>query len=137
MVDLDAPTPQMPNESQIRHFLGANFVLTSTNQQNITLLSNSTPAISNFLQPTPPAGSDPHRYGNRTHLGLIKAETFLIVVNRYVFLLFEQPNDFNSQTFVTADTSTANFNISAFAEETGLGSPIGGTFMLVCPDPST
>ncbi|KAL4249293.1 PEBP-like superfamily protein [Abortiporus biennis] len=68
-VDLDAPTPQSPINAQIRHFLGGNF----------------TP------QPTPPAGSDPHRY---------------------VFLLFEQPNGFNQQTFVTANTSISNFNIN-------------------------
>jgi hypothetical protein len=53
----------------------------------------------------------------------------------YVFLLFEQPADFNSQTFVTPNTSVSNFNISAFAKEVGLRGPIGGTFMLVAPDP--
>ena len=61
MIDLDAPTPQMPNESEIRHFLGANFHLLDFNAQGVGLLSNTTPAISGFLQPTPPAGSDPHR----------------------------------------------------------------------------
>ena len=52
----------------------------------------------------------------------------------YIFLLFEQPVDFNRQRFVTANTSIANFNISTFARETGLGRPVGGTFMLVAPD---
>ena len=63
MVDLDAPTPQNPNVSEIRHFLGGNFKLDSEAPGHIglSLLSNSTPALSNFLQPTPPAGSDPHR----------------------------------------------------------------------------
>lgn len=61
MVDLDAPTPQNPNVSQIRHFLGDNFTLEPPNRDGLSLLSNSTPALSGFLQPTPPAGSDPHR----------------------------------------------------------------------------
>lgn len=64
MIDLDAPTPQNPNVSQIRHFLGANFELQESGRLSrfgVGLLANSTPALSGFLQPTPPAGSDPHR----------------------------------------------------------------------------
>ncbi|KAI0785189.1 phosphatidylethanolamine-binding protein [Abortiporus biennis] len=115
MVDLDAPTPQTPTSAQIRHFLGGNFhTVPSLGDQE--RLVNETQAISNFLQPTPPAGSDPHRY---------------------VFLLFEQPNGFNQQTLVTGNTSIANFNISSFASEVGLGNPIGGSFILVGPDPTT
>ncbi|KAF9446376.1 PEBP-like protein [Macrolepiota fuliginosa MF-IS2] len=110
-VDPDAPTPQNPTSAEIRHFLGGNFRANAGG-----LLTNSTPAISNFLQPTPPAGSDAHRY---------------------IFLLFNQPAGFNQQTFVTSSTSTSLFNISAFAQEVGLGNPIAGTFMLVAPDPTT
>jgi hypothetical protein len=57
-VDLDAPTPQAPTSAQIRHFLGGNFIRSPSKS---LLLSNTTPAISEFRQPTPPAGSDPHR----------------------------------------------------------------------------
>jgi len=110
-VDPDAPTPQNPTSAQIRHFLGGNFTPGEGG-----LLTNSTPAISEFRQPTPPAGSDAHRY---------------------IFLLFEQPAGFNQQTFVTSTTPTSLFNISAFAQEVGLGNPIAGTFMLVAPDPTT
>ncbi|TCD62350.1 hypothetical protein EIP91_007048 [Steccherinum ochraceum] len=109
-VDPDAPTPQEPTSAQIRHFLGGNFRLVPGGG-----LVNSTAALSNFLQPTPPAGSDPHRY---------------------VFLLFEQPRGFNQQTLVNSTTSISNFNISQFAAAVGLGSPLGGTFMRVGPDPS-
>ena len=56
---------------------------------------------------------------------------------RYVFLLFEQPLGFNSQTELNATTSIANFNISKFALDVGLGNPLGGSFMLVGPDPSS
>ena len=61
MVDLDAPTPQQPTSAQIRHFLGGNFALGTPDANGLSLLSNSTPALSEFRQPTPPAGSDPHR----------------------------------------------------------------------------
>ncbi|KAF8989029.1 phosphatidylethanolamine-binding protein [Cyathus striatus] len=113
-VDPDAPTPQNPTAAQIRHFLGGNFVPALIGPHISTpLLTNSTPAISNFAQPTPPAGSDAHRY---------------------IFLLFEQPRGFNTQTLVTPSTSIANFNISSFAAAVGLGNPIAGTFMRVAPD---
>lgn len=56
-VDPDAPTPQNPSLSQIRHFLGGNFQTAERTKQ----LLNTTAAVSEFLQPTPPAGSDAHR----------------------------------------------------------------------------
>ena len=55
---------------------------------------------------------------------------------RYVFFLFNQPDGFNDQTLVNSTTSIANFNISQFAIDVGLGDPIGGTFILVGPDAS-
>lgn len=55
-------------------------------------------------------------------------------LHRYIFLLFKQPPGFDSQTAVTPSTPISLFNISAFGEATGLGAPIGGTFMLVAPD---
>jgi phosphatidylethanolamine-binding protein (PEBP) family uncharacterized protein len=58
VVDPDAPTPQMPTAAQIRHFLGGDFHL----DEKMGKLTNSTSAISEYLQPTPPAGSDPHRF---------------------------------------------------------------------------
>ncbi|KAJ7625383.1 PEBP-like protein [Mycena polygramma] len=106
-VDPDAPTPQAPTSAQIRHFLGGNFV----NQGG--LLVNSTPAVSEFRQPTPPAGSDAHRY---------------------TFLLFKQSPEFATQTLVNASTSVSLFNISQFAAAVDLGNPIAGTFMLVAAD---
>lgn len=159
MVDLDAPTPQMPTVAQIRHFLGGNFKLErriSEDRVGVALLTNSTPALTEFHQPTPPAGSDPHRYvltfllpsEKNLELTLIKqsprcsklkhffASLFFVLTCSYTFLLFVQPPGFNRQTEVNASTSIASFNISQFALDVGLGSPIGGTFMLVGPDPS-
>ena len=140
MVDLDAPTPQDPTEAQIRHFLGGNFELGRTEPDGLALLSNSTPALSNFLQPTPPAGSDPHRsvFTEMSLKELVKnAQHMTHLCIRYVFLLFQQPAGFDEQTEVNATTSIENFNISRFAQDVGLGNPLGGSFMLVGPDPST
>ncbi|CAA7265467.1 unnamed protein product [Cyclocybe aegerita] len=109
-VDPDAPTPQDPIRASIRHFLGGSFVLSGTESG---VLANSTPALTEYRGPNPPAGSDPHRY---------------------IFLIYAQPAGFDAQTAVTPDTAIANFNLSAFAESTGLGNPIGGTFMVVGPD---
>ncbi|EEB96198.1 hypothetical protein MPER_04706, partial [Moniliophthora perniciosa FA553] len=108
-VDPDAPTPQDPTNAQIRHFLGGDF----TNEGGA--LTNSTPAITSFRQPTPPAGSPAHRY---------------------VFLLFRQSPEFDQQTLVNSSSPVQLFNISSFAAATGLGDPIAGTFMLVAPDPT-
>ncbi|EKM75532.1 hypothetical protein AGABI1DRAFT_116362 [Agaricus bisporus var. burnettii JB137-S8] len=108
MVDPDAPTPQMPTVAQERHFLGGDFHLDRTGR-----LTNSTAGIDEFLQPSPPAGSDAHRY---------------------IFMLWNQPRGFDQQTVVGADTPRGSFNVSEFARAVGLGEPIAGTFLFVAPN---
>ncbi|KAI0345129.1 PEBP-like protein [Trametopsis cervina] len=110
-VDLDHPTPQDPSLAQVRHFLGGNFrpVWVGPKQQ----LVNTTAALSDWFQPSPPEGSDPHRY---------------------VFLVFDQPASWATQTLVTPNTTILQFNISSFAAGVGLGNPIAGTYMHVSAD---
>lgn len=64
-MDPDAPTPQHPTSAQIRHFLGGNFRLQHSRFESKfgdgAVLVNNTPALSNYLQPSPPNTSDPHR----------------------------------------------------------------------------
>ncbi|KAI0352989.1 PEBP-like protein [Trametes cingulata] len=114
MVDPDAPTPQNPTAAQIRHLLAPGIQANGSLATGAALVNN-TPAISDFLRPTPPAGSDPHRY---------------------ILLLFVQPSNFTSvvSQFVNSSTPISNFNISLFAQEVGLGSPIAGNFFLTGPD---
>ncbi|KAF9059571.1 PEBP-like protein [Rhodocollybia butyracea] len=114
VIDPDAPTPGDPSEADYRHFLGANFF--ASHRGVLQPLTNTTPAISDFLMPTPPAGSPLHRY---------------------TFLLYNQPAGFNKQTLVNSTTPVPSWNLSSFAEATGLGQPIGGTFMLTGPNPTT
>jgi hypothetical protein len=56
MVDPDAPTPQDRSTAQVRHFLGGDFNVNEGGR-----LVSSTPAISQYIQPTPEAESDAHR----------------------------------------------------------------------------
>ncbi|KAF8206067.1 phosphatidylethanolamine-binding protein, partial [Mycena galopus ATCC 62051] len=104
MIDPDALTPQDPSEAQFRHLLAGDFFNEGGH------LVNSTSAITEFQQPTPPVGSDPHRY---------------------IFLLFDQSPEFAHQTLINSTSSRDLFNISAFASAIDLGSPLAGTFMLV------
>ncbi|KAH9482771.1 OV-16 antigen [Psilocybe cubensis] len=110
IVDPDAPTPQNPNVSEFLHFLGGDFTAGSTSG----LLSNNSPALAEFFPPTPPVGSDPHRY---------------------VLLVFDQPDSFdvNGPTLVNATTPRTNFSISDFAQAINLGDAIAGNFFLVGP----
>ncbi|EJD46576.1 PEBP-like protein [Auricularia subglabra TFB-10046 SS5] len=109
-VDPDAPTPQNPSSAQIRHFLAPDFVLAAGS--GATTLVNGTRALSDYRGPSPPAGSDPHRY---------------------TILLFEQahagvtpPPDFNAGNI-------AGFDIQHFVDEVNAAGTntltlVGGTF---------
>ncbi|KAL0949313.1 hypothetical protein HGRIS_009389 [Hohenbuehelia grisea] len=112
IVDPDALTPQNPSLAQFRHFLSGGFRINGTT--NGTLLVNVTAALSDFIPPTPPAGSDPHRY---------------------IVLVFAQPPTFedDSRAIVNSSTPRQNFNITAFAQTAQLGSPIAGNFFFTGP----
>ncbi|TFK93685.1 PEBP-like protein [Polyporus arcularius HHB13444] len=113
LVDPDAPTPQNTSAAQIRHIL-AGGLRPNGSLADGTLLVKSTPAVSDYLNPNPPAGSDPHRY---TVLLYVQPENFDIEVSR----------------FVNASTPIFGFNVSVFAQELGLGSPVAGNFFIAGP----
>ncbi|KAI0675780.1 phosphatidylethanolamine-binding protein [Trametes maxima] len=114
MIDPDAPTPQNTSFGQVRHFLAGGLQANGSLAEGAALVNN-TLALSDFIGPGPPAGSDPHRY---------------------VLLLFVQPSGFSvaASALVNASTPILNFNISRFAAETGLEGPIAGTYFLTGPD---
>ncbi|KAF8969487.1 phosphatidylethanolamine-binding protein [Flammula alnicola] len=110
IVDPDALTPQNPNEREFLHFTGGNFTVDSSTGA----LSNSTPALIEFFPPTPPAGSDPHRY---------------------VVLVFTQPADFSSTapSLVNDSTPRPSFDLPNFLQATDLGTVLAGNYFLVGP----
>ncbi|KAF5353359.1 hypothetical protein D9756_008062 [Leucocoprinus leucothites] len=115
LFDPDANTPEDSTIAQVRHFLGGNFSPLLDHEFpsgiNIPLpLVNSTPAVSEWVHPQPPPASGLHRY---------------------IFLAFKQPEGFDQQTLVTAQTSVLGWNLTHFAASVGLGDPIAGTYMLV------
>ncbi|KAJ8515227.1 hypothetical protein ONZ45_g7314 [Pleurotus djamor] len=114
MVDPDAPTPQNTSISQVRHMLGGGFQRDPTTG----MLSNTTAALSDYIPPAPPAGSDAHRY---------------------VILVFNQSSAFmeNAPPFVAATPDRLNFNLTQFVESVQLGTPIAGNFFFTAPDNST
>ncbi|KAL1741406.1 phosphatidylethanolamine-binding protein [Schizophyllum fasciatum] len=115
-VDPDAHTPQNPDVAQVRHLLAGNFTADGDVAGDPLLLANSSAAISEWRRPSPPAGSDPHRY---------------------VILLYPQPANFTASSvahLVNASSSATLFNINDFAEATGLGLPVAGTYFLTGPD---
>ncbi|QRV77908.1 phosphatidylethanolamine-binding protein (PEBP) family [Ceratobasidium sp. AG-Ba] len=111
LIDPDAPSRAKPTFGQVRHLLAANLTVAGTRSKyvhNSFLLNNSTPAVNDYLTPTPPAGSGPHRY---------------------VALLYTQPRHFDISFLNVSDI--LNFNISSFAHRARLGEPLAGTFMTV------
>ncbi|KAF8755127.1 pebp-like protein [Rhizoctonia solani] len=111
IVDPDALSRASPTIAQIRHFLAANFTVSSTRSKYVPqsfVLKNSTAAVNDYRPPTPPVGSGPHRY---------------------VALLYSQPKNFDISFLNVSDIRL--FNISSFAERTGLGEPLAGTFLTV------
>lgn len=60
LVDPDAPTPQNRSLSQFRHFLGGDFHLDGSSTIRAPLV-NSSAALTEYVNPTPPIGSDAHR----------------------------------------------------------------------------
>ena len=145
MFDPDAPTPKNRSLSQIRHLVASvqlasdisTTVLTSTAGAP---LSNSTPAVWDYLSPGPPPGSDPHRSVTRIALlspgtGATVKRLTRICTLRYTLLLFDQPATFAAAVprFVNASSPITGFDVRAFAKALDLGAPIAGNFFLTGP----
>ncbi|KAI0719403.1 phosphatidylethanolamine-binding protein [Cerioporus squamosus] len=132
LVDPDAPTPQNTTFAQIRHLL-AGGLRPNGSLADGALLVNSTPAVSDYLKPNPSAGSDPHRYFSLCPPDAFSTDGHLLL--SYTVLLYVQPENFDASVprFVNASTPIFGFNISVFAQELGLGSPIAGNFFTAGP----
>ncbi|KAF9562564.1 PEBP-like protein [Agrocybe pediades] len=136
MVDPDAPTLQNRSFASIRHFLGGNYSLspsyTKDSRHHQRVLINGTEPISSYWA-IRPIGLQ-HLIDSSLEPGPLLR---LLLHHRYIFLIYEQPPDFDGQTLVTPTYMRFFFNLSSFPSTTGLGQPIGGNFMIVGPDMSS
>ncbi|KAF5347065.1 hypothetical protein D9758_011655 [Tetrapyrgos nigripes] len=116
-VDPDAPNPDDPSAANVRHFIGGDFIISSTQSSGTARLTNLSAALAEYVSPGPPPDSPPHRY---------------------TVLLYKQPLDFAQTAPPLINSSTAleaivNFNLSSFVEATGLGEPLAGSFFFEGP----
>jgi len=110
LLDPDAPSNSDPKWAQVRHMFAGNLTVSDKwgPVPGSIVLKNSTSAVNDYMPPAPPAGTGPHRY---------------------VALLYAQPLDFDYSFLNT--TARKGFNITEFAERSGLGTPLAGTFLTV------
>ncbi|KAJ5443169.1 hypothetical protein N7445_004282 [Penicillium cf. griseofulvum] len=103
-LDIDAPFPAFGILSPILHWIQSDMKVTS----DATLESNA-PFIANYIGPAPPSISAPHRY---------------------LFFLYEQPEDFDLTAYAPAggknlgNLSRMRYDFDAWAEEIKLGPPV-------------
>ena len=68
---------------------------------------------------------------------LLRPTSLKLSAYSYVLLLYPQPENFTVDSIaplVNASSPITLFNISEFAEATGLGLPVAGTYFLTGPD---
>lgn len=107
-LDINAPFPSFAPLSPVLHWLQAGFTVTSTGD-----LVSSDSAIAFWAGPGPPPISGPHRY---------------------IFLLYEQPADFDAKLFSKASgfgiKDRMRWDVSKFEKLAKLGSAVAATYFL-------
>lgn len=103
MVDLDVPR-QNTRVTNL-HWLAPNVDVSKAQ----AVVSATTTA--KYLQPSPPKGDTAHRY---------------------VFLMYAQPANFSVPAqFSNVQANRIGFDVNAFAQSSGLGSPLAANFIMV------
>ncbi|KAF2147664.1 putative protease inhibitor [Myriangium duriaei CBS 260.36] len=111
-VDIDAPFPSAALLSPILHWIQPSFAKVSGGN---TLEAHAS-ALVDWLQPTPPPFSGPHRY---------------------VIILFKQPESFDSKAWTTKFSPPVgvwprtHWDIEGFVQEAGLGDAIAANWFNV------
>jgi phosphatidylethanolamine-binding protein len=54
-------------------------------------------------------------------------------VHRYIFLLYEQPGEVQLPDYSAGENGRTGFNVTAYAQENGLGDPVAGAYFLSRP----
>jgi len=111
-IDLDAPFPSWPILGPILHWIQTD--LTADPATGLLSVSGGSdiPSLVSYHPPGPPPGSSPHRY---------------------VFLLYDQPENFDGKTVATKPFSMSDrirFDYKALLEKTGLGEVVATNWYL-------
>ena len=111
MVDPDASTPQNPTSRFLLHWMAPNL---TAGPSATGILSNTTPAVVDYMRPMPPSYSDPHRY---------------------ILYAFQQPSNFSVPESFRGFSATnrTHFNVTQFIAEAGLQQPAAANYFF-CQD---
>ncbi|KIW69475.1 hypothetical protein PV04_05350 [Phialophora macrospora] len=110
-LDLDAPFPSFAPLSPVQHWLQAGFAASEPSSQS-SALTSSNPPIAHWAGPGPPPISSPHRY---------------------VFLLYEQPEDVEAKIPTKAEFGIKDrmrWRLDEFEKKAGLGTALAATYFL-------
>ncbi|KAK5655139.1 hypothetical protein OQA88_6038 [Cercophora sp. LCS_1] len=118
LLDADAPSRNNPNARTLRHYLAGNYTVANVMSSVLPTAQRLTVAPQNFAphtQFTPPAPL---------------ANTG---VHRFIYALYTQPPRFNTASFASVgmELETANWNLSRWRGQLGLGPAIGATFFTI------
>lgn len=109
-LDIDAPFPTFDLLGPILHWIQPGFKAGPNN-----VLTSSEPFVANYIGPAPPPCSSPHRY---------------------VFFLFEQPNDFNGKKYAPANEKPLSnwhrmrYDLDVWQKTAKLGEPLAANYFL-------
>ncbi|KAI9661782.1 MAG: hypothetical protein M1821_009021 [Bathelium mastoideum] len=109
-IDLDAPTPTINILGPILHWIQPGFKFSGSQKP----LTSSDPFVANFISPSPPPFSGPHRY---------------------LFLLYEQPEGFDGKDFAPPDgkplgnTKRMRFDLDGWVKKAGLDQPVAANYL--------
>ncbi|KAK1834963.1 phosphatidylethanolamine-binding protein [Podospora conica] len=118
LLDADAPDRSAPNARNLRHFLAGNYTLSSAMSAVLPTAQRLTVTQQTFFPFTPFTAPSP-----RPNTG----------VHRFIYALYTQPPNFNTVGFesVGMELQTANWNLSRWRTQLGLGPAIGATFFSI------
>ncbi|KAM7184065.1 Phosphatidylethanolamine-binding protein PEBP [Rhypophila sp. PSN 637] len=119
LLDADAPARGNPTARNLRHFLAGNYTVTANQNstllptaQKLTVLTAQFQPFTRFVEPNPQPNTGVHRF---------------------IYALYTQPAQFNTIGFesVGMEAETANWNLSRWRTQLGLGPAIGATFFTI------
>ncbi|KAK0741536.1 phosphatidylethanolamine-binding protein [Schizothecium vesticola] len=118
LLDADAPDRSAPNARNLRHFLAGNYTLSSAMSAVLPTAQRLTVTQQTFFPFTPFTAPNP-----APNTG----------VHRFIYALYTQPPNFNTVGFqsVGMELQTANWNLSRWRTQLGLGPAIGATFFSI------